>query len=52
LEFVKALRPGKLIFTVPQSGPVERPRLHFQMKLISFTGEAYKYNFPPEASLK
>ncbi|TNV72855.1 hypothetical protein FGO68_gene9710 [Halteria grandinella] len=37
LSFVKALQPGKLIFTVPNHGQMDRPRHNFQMKLLSYT---------------
>jgi hypothetical protein len=39
MTFVKALRPKRLVFTVPQSGAVERQRFNFQMKLMSYTEE-------------
>ena len=46
-QFVKALKPKRLIFTVPESHQHESGRINFQKKLLTYTEEGKDTDYMP-----
>eukprot|EP00347_Sterkiella_histriomuscorum_P015145 403358146 len=47
-QFVKSLKPGKLVFTVPDHSPkMAKSRFNFQKKLLSYTDAGKDIEFQP-----